>query len=145
MAYSFDFTNKLIEVLNPQTDVDVQDLYDACRQAEDSEIGIQHGQIVSASGKESLGSGVSIGLTIELLEWQLHFWDGNYMAKIAGGNLVGGVGGDPVAYTAGVQVLLIQSAASTVVQVSSGSGLSTEEHDQLMDVVATKKDLYPLY
>jgi len=145
MAYSFDFTNKLIEVLNPQTDVDVQDLYDACRQAEDSEVGIQYGQIVSASGKESLGSGVSIGLTIELLEWQLHFWDGSYMAKIAGGNLVGGVGGDPVAYTAGVQVLLIQSAASTVVQISAGSGLSTEEHDQLMSAVATKRDLFPLY
>ena len=145
MAYSFDFTNKLIEVLNPQTDVDVQDLYEACRQAEDSEVGIQYGKIVNASGKESLGSGVSIGLTIELLEWQLHFWDGSYMAKIAGGNLVGGVGGDPVAYTAGVQVLLIQSAASTVVQVSSGSGLSTEEHDQLMSAVATKRDLFPLY
>lgn len=145
MAYEFNFESRLINVLNPQTDVDVQDLYEACRQAEDSEVGIQYGKIVNASGKESLGSGVSIGLTIELLEWQLHFWDGNYMAKIAGGNLVGGVGGDPVAYTAGVQVLLIQSAASTVVQISAGSGLSTEEHDQLMNIVATKKDLYPLY
>lgn len=145
MAYLFDFTNKLIEVLNPQTDVDVQDLYDACREAEASLIGIQYDKIVNASGKESLGSGVSIGLTIELLDWQLRFWDGNYMAKITGGNLVGGVGGDPVAYTAGVQVLLIQSAASTVVQISAGSGLSTEEHNQLMSAVATKRDLFPLY
>lgn len=141
MAYSFDFDNNIIDVLNPQTDVDVQDLYDACRQAEDSEIGIQYGKITNASGKESLGSGVSIGLTIELLGWQLRFWSGNYVAKISGGNLVGGIAGDPVAYSPGVQVLLIQSAASTVVQISTGSGLSVDEHNQLMGVVVTKTDL----
>ena len=144
MAYSFDFEDKIINVLNPQTDVDVQDLYDACRQAEDSETGIQYEKITSASGKESLGSGVAVGLTIELLGWQLRFWEGNYIAKITGGNLVGGPGGDPVAYSAGVQVLLIQSAASTVVQVNMGSGLSQDEHDQLMQKTATKNDLIAL-
>lgn len=141
MSYLFDFDNNIIEVLSPQTDVDVQDLYDACREAEDSLVGIQYEKIVNASGKESLGSGVSIGITVELLDWQLRFWSGNYIARIAGGNLVGGVGGDPVAYSPGVQVLLIQSAASTVVQISTGSGLSSEEHDQLMWAVATKTDI----
>lgn len=141
MAYSFDFENRIINVVNPQTDVDVQDLYGACRQAEDSETGIQYAKITNASGKESLGSGVAVGLTVELLGWQLRFWDGNYIAKITGGNLVGGVGGDPVAYSPGVQVLLIQSAASTVVQVNMGSGLSQDEHDHLMGRVATKNDI----
>ena len=144
MAYSFDFEDKIINGVNPQTDVDVQDLYEACRQAEDSEVGIQYGKICNASGKESLGSGVAVGLTVELLGWQLRFWEGNYIAKITGGNLVGGVGGDPVAYSAGVQVLLIQSAASTVVQVNMGSGLSQDEHDQLMSKTATKNDLIAL-
>ncbi len=37
-------------------------------------------------------------------------------------SFVGGPGGDPIAYTAEVQVLLIQSAASTVVLSGGGSG-----------------------
>jgi len=53
--------------------------------------------------------------------WQLRFPSGNYVARVAGGNLVGGPSGDPIAYTAGVQTLLIQSAASTVVTTGGGS------------------------
>jgi hypothetical protein len=48
-------------------------------------------------------------------DWQLSFPVGNYVATVAGGNFVGGPGGDPIAYSAGVQTLIIQSAASTVV------------------------------
>lgn len=141
MAYLFDFNQKIIHVTNPQTDVDILDLLTAIRYAEASEIGMQYGKICNASGKESLGSGVSVGITLQLLEWQIEFWEGNYSAKISGGNLVGGISGDPVKYSAGVQVLLIQSAASTVVQVSTGSGLSQEEHAQLMEKTATKNDV----
>jgi hypothetical protein len=66
--------------------------------------------------------------------WQLHFEEGNYIAKVAGGNLVGGISDDPVAYSAGVQTLLIQSAASTLV-VTGGSALTEEEHDAVMAAV----------
>jgi len=132
MSYLFDFGTKLIHILSPQTEVDIQDLLDEIRTQEATEKGITYGKIADASGKEVLGGSVSVGVTLELLGWQIKFWEGNYIAKVAGGNLVGGVSGDPVAYSAGVQTLLIQSAASTVVQVSTGSGLSSEEHDQLM-------------
>lgn len=126
MAFTFDFTNSIIEVLSPQTDVDIQDLIDDIRAAEASEEGITYDQIASGSGKESLGGDVSVGLTVALLgDWQLHFWPGNYIAKVAGGNLVGGHGGDPIAYSAGVQTLLIQSAASTI--VSTGEGVSAAD------------------
>lgn len=144
MAYSFDFKNELINITSPQTEVSIQDLIDEIRTAEASEEGIQYDVIAGASGKESLGSGVSVGITVELLgNWQLKFWSGSYIAKITGGNLVGGPSGDPVAYTAGVQVLLIQSAASTVVSVSTGGALTTEEHDQLM-ATATRNDVIAL-
>lgn len=146
MAFLFDFTRQLIEIEAPQTEVSIQGLLDAIRAAESSEQGIVYGQIARSSGKEALGDGVSVGITIELLgDWQLHFWVGNYIAKIAGGNLVGGPGGDPLAYTPGVQVLLIQSAASTVVQVfTGGSALTADEHAQLMDKVATRNDIIAL-
>lgn len=121
-------------VQNPQTDVDILDLLNAIRDAEASKTGIQYAKIANASGKESLGGDVQVGVTVQLLDWQLQFWEGNYIAKITGGNLVGGVAGDPVAYTAGVQVLLIQSAASTVVNISTGSGLSYDERNKLMSL-----------
>lgn len=136
MAYSFDFDEEIIDITSPQTEVDVQELIDAIRTAEAGELGIQYDKIADASGKESLGEGVSVGITVELLgDWQLRFWSGSYIAKIAGGNLVGGPSGDPIAYSAGVQVLLIQSAASTIVE-TGGSALTETESNQLMGLPA---------
>ena len=128
MTYTYDFTNKIIGISEAQADVSVIGLLSDIREAEASEIGICYGQIASASGGESLGGSVSVGVTVNLLDdWQVQFAPGNYIAKISGGNLVGGLGGDPVAYSMGVQVLLLQSAASTVVLQSTGSGLSAEQ------------------
>jgi len=135
MSISFDYSTKLIEVADGQTTLDVQALIDAIREEEAGQTGITYSKIADASGKEDLGNSVYVGITVELLDsWQVHFEEnGDYIAKISGGNLVGGIAGDPVAYTSGVQVLLIQSAASTIVAVG-GSSLTTEEHSQLMSL-----------
>ena len=137
VAITFDHNNSLINITSPQNTLSCQDLLNAIRTEEASATGIWYEQIATASGKEDLGSGVNVGMTVALIEpWQVKFWAGNYIAKVAGGNLVGGLGGDPIAYSAGVQVLLVQSAASTIVTQSTGSGLSAEEHDALMAVPA---------
>lgn len=137
MAIEFDHSNHLINITSPQNTLSCQDLIDAIRIEEATERGIMYPRIASASGKEDLGAGVSVGLTVELIEpWQVKFWSGNYIAKIAGGNLVGGPSNDPIAYSAGVQVLLVQSASGTVVTVSTGSGLSVEEQTALARVDA---------
>jgi hypothetical protein len=134
VALAMDYTNKQIQVQSPQTDILVQDLVDFIRAAEDDEEGIVVDQIASASGKESLGGSVATGITLELLDnWQLKFWTGSYIATISGGNLIGGIAGDPVAYTAGVQVVIIQSAASTIVAV--GSGVTQQDKDDIIDGV----------
>lgn len=135
MAIVFDHELNLINITSPQNTLACQDLINAIREEEASQTGIAYSQIAYASGKEELGGGAYVGITVNLIApWQIKFWVGNYIAKIAGGNLVGGLNGDPVAYSAGVQVLLIQSAASTIVTTSTGSGLSAEEHDKLMGV-----------
>ena len=137
VAITFDHNNSLINITSPQNTLSCQDLLNAIRVEEASATGIWYEQIATASGKEDLGSGVNVGMTVALIEpWQVKFWAGNYIAKVAGGNLVGGLGGDPIAYSAGVQVLLVQSAAATIVTQSTGSGLSAEEHDALMAVPA---------
>lgn len=123
--FSFDFAVSRIFVDVGSTDVNVIDLYGAIRLARESEEGILYDRIADGSGRVELGGGTEVGLTVALVgSWQIEFPPGNYVARIAGGNLVGGPGGDPVAYTAGVQTLLIQSAASTVVNVSGGGGPS---------------------
>ncbi len=132
MALEFNYHTQLINVTSPQTSVVIQDLLNAVRVEEFTHKGLGYPKIADASGKESLGGGVLTGITINLYpDWQIKFWEGNYQAEIKGGNIVGGLGGNPIAYTPGVQVKLVQSAASTIV-TSGGSALTTEEHDRLM-------------
>jgi hypothetical protein len=124
--FTFDFTTSKIDVDVGSVDIDCILLYAAIKGAQASEEGIIYEKIGAGSGLSTLGPGVQVGLTVELLgDWQLRFPAGNYTARIAGGNLIGGPSDDPVAYTAGVQTLLIQSAASTV--VTAGDGYLDEE------------------
>ncbi len=109
--FTFQFGTTLIEVDSGVTDVDCSALYDAIKLAQASEEGIIYDRIGSGTGLNTLGPGVQTGLTVELLgNWQLKFPTGNYIARVAGGNLIGGPSDDPIAYSAGVQALLIQSA-----------------------------------
>ena len=122
--FTFDFATSRIDADAGAVDIDCGALYTACKLAQASEEGIIYERIAAGSGLNSLGPGVQVGLTVQLLgAWQLRFPAGNYVARIAGGNLIGGPGGDPIAYTAGVQTLLIQSAASTV--VTAGGSVPT--------------------
>jgi len=124
--FTFNFTTSLVAIDNGVTDVDCSALYDACKLAQASEEGIIYDRIAKGSGLDTLGPGVQVGITVELLgSWQLSFTAGNYVARVAGGNLIGGPGDDPIAYSAGVQALLIQSANATVVNTGGGGGGAT--------------------
>jgi hypothetical protein len=124
--YTFRFTDSTILVDSGVTDVDCFTLYDAIKQAQASEEGVIYDRIGKGSGLDALGPGVQVGLTVELLgAWNLYFNPGNYVARVAGGNLIGGPSGDPIAYSPGVQALLIQSAAATVITIESGGGGAT--------------------
>jgi hypothetical protein len=114
--FTFDFATSKIDVDVGSVNIDCILLYDAIKEAQATEEGILYERIGSGSGLNVLGPGVQVGITVELLgSWQLQFPAGNYVARVSGGNLVGGPSGDPIAYTPGVQTLLIQSAASTIV------------------------------
>jgi hypothetical protein len=124
VPFCFYFETALITVDSGTTDITCDTLYDAIKEAQASEEGIVYDRIGRGSGLDTLGPGVQVGITVELLgTWQLKFPAGNYIARVAGGNLIGGPGGDPIAYSAGVQTLLIQSAASTV--VTTGGSVPT--------------------
>lgn len=132
MTFQFDWQSKIIEVPSGIVNVEVQDLINEIRTAEATVSGIKQSKIADAAGKDELAPGVLVGITVNLLDnWQVRFAPGNYTAVVEGGNLVGGLAGDPVSYSAGVQVVLIQSAAATIVE-TGGSALTEEEHDYLM-------------
>lgn len=133
--FTFRFEVAKIDVDVGVNDIDCSTLYSAIKLAQASEEGVVYERIASGSGLSVLGPGVQVGLTVELLgSWQLRFPTGNYVARVAGGNFVGGPGGDPIAYTAGVQTLLIQSASSTVVNTAG----SIPTAGQIADAVWSK-------
>lgn len=141
--FTFNFSTNRILVDTGVTDVDCIALYAAIKAAQSSEEGIIYERVGKGSGLSVLGPGVQVGLTVELLgAWQLQFGAGNYIARVAGGNLIGGPGGDPIAYSAGVQTLLIQSAASTVVQGGGGgSGTTTAFAGQALVDIEEIRDI----
>lgn len=139
MAFIFDHNTHLIHVEAYQTDILVQDLHDSIRDEEYTLTpGMQDSKIADASGKDDLGGGVYTGITLKLISpWQVKYWEdpiyypAGYIAKISGGNLIGGYNDDPVAYTAGVQVLLIQSASSTIIDMSGITDWTDDEKKQI--------------
>jgi hypothetical protein len=140
--FTFDFEASLIHADESVAEVYVPALYQACKHAQASQEGMLYDPIAKGSGLVALGGGTQVGLTVEILgDWQVKFTEGNRIVRFFGGNLVGGPGGDPIAYSAGVQVLLIQSAASTVVTVSGegsggsgGSGMDPETRALLITI-----------
>lgn len=132
MAYWVDWHDHLIHVLAPQTEVIVQDLYNYLSDIMQSLVGMNYDDICYATGKDPLDEDVITGITLTLYSpWQLRFWDGSYIAIVKGGNLTGGLDGDPIAFTPNVQVMVIQAVSSTIVQ-TGGTALTQDEHDKLM-------------
>lgn len=68
-----NFSPRIIVVDYPQTEVTIQELIDAIRDWEDSDIGMSYPYLIDAAGKEDLGGGVTVGLTATLQNAQVRF------------------------------------------------------------------------
>lgn len=124
MALSFNHATKRIAV--PAVDaqpLQIQALLNAIRTEEASERGICYDQIATAAGKDDLGGGVQVGITLNLRStWKLEFETGSYQATITGGNLADALA--RVQNTSSPQVLVQSSAAATVVDGGGGTSLT---------------------
>ena len=136
MAITFDYQNSIINLTSPETEnLLMQNLINAIRTAEVSDEGMQYEKIASGEGKIDIGGGVVSDITVTLLgDWQIKHAAGSYQAILSGGQVVGGLGDNPVAYVAGVQVKMIQSTAGIIATVNTGSGLTPEEQIRLKDI-----------
>jgi hypothetical protein len=128
MALDFDFYNSLITVPAPDTSITIQELIDGIRDIEDEYIAMPYGHIADAYGKQDLGSGVSVGITLVLMSpWRVAFearsGPDTASCRIDGGNLVGGLNNNPIAPTAFTQVTMANSSSATISTPSDTSNL----------------------
>jgi len=122
MAIIFDPIDRIIEVEAPATEVTIQELINAIREWEDEQSSMGYTHVVEGSGKEDLGGGVKVGITLKLLNWKLKFADRGgpnwTTCNVRGGNLVAIDGnGDsmfPIAPASYVTVSLTSSSSATL-------------------------------
>lgn len=84
-------------------------------------------QIVEGSGKQELGGGVLVGITIKLLNWRLKFADRGappwILCSVSGGNLVAvdenGASMNPIAPAAYVTVIITNSSSATITELTA--------------------------
>jgi hypothetical protein len=118
----WDVSPRVILIDAPSTEVSMQDLLDTLRTEECKASNMDNPPIVSAAGKEELGGGVQVGLTVTLLNAVLGFearggptW---VQCNASGGNLVSvdvnGTPIPPIYPTMYTQVVITASSSATL-------------------------------
>ena len=113
---------RIATVLSPSTEITMQDLVDTCRILEEDLNALDDLHLLDAAGKEELGGGVLVGITVTLRNVQLAFEARSgptyEQCNISGGNLVAvdtdGASLNPVYPTAFTQIVLANSSSATL-------------------------------
>ncbi len=125
----FDFPSQIITVPLPDITLDLQYLINSIRDAEDDLTpGMSYAKIADAFGKQDLGGGVKVGITVVLLNgWRVMFaarpGPDTISVSITGGNFVGEAGANPVAPSLYTQVTTTQSSSATIITPQSDTNL----------------------
>lgn len=146
---------RVIEVASPSTDISIQDLVDTCRTFEAELDNLDDNYLINATGKEDLGGGVQVGITLILNNARVKFEDrpsapwtnctvsgGNLLAKDIVGDFI-----DPVEPAAYVTVTIAQSSSATISE-SDAADVANAVWDKSYSSVSMKQrliDIYELY
>lgn len=126
---------RVITVLEPDIAISVQELVNLVRAWETIVADTEFPHLINASGKEVLGIGTYVGITVALQNARLAFaarpGPAFEQCLISGGNLVAvDINGDPISpihTTAYTQVTLAQSSSPTLLIVEiAGAGVWTD-------------------
>ena len=82
---------RIITIPSPIVEVTIEDLNDTLQDIEDNEEGIAFPKLRDASGKEDLGGGVLVGLTVKLINAKVKFADRSapwIICNVKDGNLL---------------------------------------------------------
>lgn len=148
MALSFDKVNKIITVLSPDTEITIQNLLNSIRRWEDDLSSMDLPKIVSCAGKEPLGGGVVVGLTLTLLDdWQLAFeargGPSYTQCIVSGGNIVATNANGSIYPTAFTQVLITASSSATQSDLAAIQYSSYQNAVWLDPTTSTTGTVYP--
>src|SRR4030067_1617565 len=129
MEISIDFESspRIITILAPTTEVAVQELVNVIRDAEDDPLNMEYDHLIRAAGKEPLGGGVSVGITVTLLNAKIAFetrlGPAFEQCEISGGNLVAmdenGIPMSPIQPTAYTQIVRTSSSSATLMELEA--------------------------
>lgn len=139
----FDFYEKIITVPIADNSLDLQYLIDEIRTAEHNLApGMAYDRIADAYGKQDLGGGLKVGITVVLLDgWRVAFAERpgptTVSVSITGGNFVGEAGANPIAPTNYTQVTISQSTSATLV--------SSQADTNLVYLVETLRSMHPAF
>lgn len=123
MPIVVNYYDEVIYVTSPTTEVTIQEIYDAIREAEDTPIGMNFGgtgedQIIPDSGIFTLATGVETAISFRLnANWYVEFWDGVNLGTVKDGNIVGGDSDRPVRAAVGSADTAYQLGAQYGVQI----------------------------
>jgi len=73
ITVDFELSPRIVTVAAPSVSVSLQDLHDTLVEIEDSIEGLQHPRLILSAGKETLGGGVTVGITSTLQNAQIAF------------------------------------------------------------------------
>ncbi len=127
-TFTYDFDARIMTVDSPFVTTTVQEMLNSIRDVEDDIANIDDDIIAVASGKQDLGGGVSVGITLELVnDWKLAFearGGPTELMTVTGGNLLArDLAGDivfPIAPTAFTAVTIAQSSSATLIGAEAG-------------------------
>ena len=113
---------RIITVAAPSAEITMQDLVDTCRFLESQPNTLDNLRLLDAAGKEDLGGGIKVGITVTLQNAKIAFEARSgptyIQCNISGGNLVSvdtvGSSISPIEPTAFTQVVLANSSSATL-------------------------------
>jgi len=123
-SYDMESSPRVVTVAAPSTTVAIQDLHDTLAAYSDSYEGGQFPILFSTSGKEDLGDGDYVGLTLTLQDAQLAFEARNgptwVQCTVSGGNVVAvDTNGDTISAISPTAYTTIKIRASSSATISS--------------------------
>jgi hypothetical protein len=129
ISVDFSASPRIVTVAAPSTEINLQDLYDTLRDIEATAQGILYPALLNAAGKQVLGGGALVGMTLTqrnaLLAFEARTGPGWVLCSVSGGNLVAiDAGGaplpsplQPTAYTFAV---VTQSTSASLLSGTGG-------------------------
>jgi hypothetical protein len=114
-----DYVNQQIRATSTRDEFTAQELVDIIGNAQPTVDGIRLPEFAEISGLVELSPGVFTAITVNLIDWQVSWAAASVpQAFLSGGNVVGGVAGDPVEdVVGGPQVTIQLSQAGTTIAV----------------------------